>query len=791
MVTGSAPPEPVIYKKRQLERQIADARAQFVSGRFNAGLQGFQSALSTARRNGDIEWSIKLQSNIGGTYYALYRYREAIRSFLAARSVARAGGRQTLAAVIDVNLASLYILVGDLDAANLAAEDALRTAGNSGLQGHRYQLLACLAELRAKQRRKSEAIRYFLEAAEAADQASDSAFAARIWEHLGEFMLREGNVEAAEGPLLEAFRLRTLSHDRDLRVSVLNVAWLRVEQGDFRSGSALLQRAEAMPDNDTGAPPWFVSFVRARLAERSNEREAALQSYSDAFQQAVQWQQEVGPSDSLRGVSFAREEFQKVYESLTETSLSVDPQRAIDGFEATEQYRAAALQQSLLSNRRWLKDMPAEYWSLLNRLRAAEIAEFTRHNQANRSVISRLRGNLADLQSEHNSTGAKSFEKYRPGETLRSIQASLRPDEALLSFYSGAGSTTLWAITKQRIRRYRLPRAATLDALANQFRSDIQNRRPSMAARQLYRALFQNLDHEFLDAKTWIVSAADTVFSIPFAALEVDTNGNQPVYLLERHVLLHTPSAVMLTSFENAARNTRFVGLGDGIYNSADTRWPSANSCFRRLSFTLPRGDASLQLPRLSGSGPEIDACASRWAGAESPLLLKGRDASSASLETALRSHPAVLHMAAHVIAPDSGQPEESAIALGLSRDGRPDVLTSDDIATLDAADTTVVMSGCSSANGPSVSGKGVLGLTRAWLLAGAQVVVGSRWPTPDDTGELFQSFYRHLRKLPDIAGRTRAVAQSLRDAQLDMLHSGTWRSSPWYWSAFYALGKE
>jgi CHAT domain-containing protein len=171
--------------------------------------------------------------------------------------------------------------------------------------------------------------------------------------------------------------------------------------------------------------------------------------------------------------------------------------------------------------------------------------------------------------------------------------------------------------------------------------------------------------------------------------------------------------------------------------------------------------------------------------------LLKGRDASSASLETALRSHPAVLHMAAHVIAPDSGQPEESAIALGLSRDGRPDVLTSDDIATLDAADTTVVMSGCSSANGPSVSGKGVLGLTRAWLLAGAQVVVGSRWPTPDDTGELFQSFYRHLRKLPDIAGRTRAVAQSLRDAQLDMLHSGTWRSSPWYWSAFYALGKE
>jgi CHAT domain-containing protein len=147
--------------------------------------------------------------------------------------------------------------------------------------------------------------------------------------------------------------------------------------------------------------------------------------------------------------------------------------------------------------------------------------------------------------------------------------------------------------------------------------------------------------------------------------------------------------------------------------------------------------------------------------------------------------------MAVHVIAPSAGQPEESAIDLGLKADGRPDVLTSDDIAALDASNSMVVMSGCSSANGPAVSGKGVLGLTRAWLLAGARVVVGSRWPTPDDTGELFQSFYRHFRDFKGDRDRTRAVARSLREAQLEMLRSNTWRSSPWYWSAFYALGKE
>jgi CHAT domain-containing protein len=340
------------------------------------------------------------------------------------------------------------------------------------------------------------------------------------------------------------------------------------------------------------------------------------------------------------------------------------------------------------------------------------------------------------------------------------------------------------------MERYPLPSAATLGAMATQFRTDVENRRLSRVALPLYRALFQKLDADFLSRGTWIISATDTLFSIPFAALEVPSDDSRPVYLLERHTLLQTPSAIMLTPSETSTPGRRFVGLGDGIYNSADPRWGSVTAGFNGFAFGRP-SEPSLQLPRLAGSGPEIEACASRWGGEERPVLLEGRDASSGALRTALESHPGVLHMAVHVIAPSAGQPEESAIDLGLKADGRPDVLTSDDIAALDASNSMVVMSGCSSANGPAVSGKGVLGLTRAWLLAGARVVVGSRWPTPDDTGELFQSFYRHFRDFKGDRDRTRAVARSLREAQLEMLRSNTWRSSPWYWSAFYALGKE
>lgn len=80
------------------------------------------------------------------------------------------------------------------------------------------------------------------------------------------------------------------------------------------------------------------------------------------------------------------------------------------------------------------------------------------------------------------------------------------------------------------------------------------------------------------------------------------------------------------------------------------------------------------------------------------------------------------------------------------------------------------------------------MGLTRAWLLAGARAVMGSRWPVPDDSGDLFRSFYAHLAAFNN--GRS-GLSYALQQAELDMLRSGQWRSDPRYWGAFYVLAKE
>ena len=121
--------------------------------------------------------------------------------------------------------------------------------------------------------------------------------------------------------------------------------------------------------------------------------------------------------------------------------------------------------------------------------------------------------------------------------------------------------------------------------------------------------------------------------------------------------------------------------------------------------------------------------------------------------------NPAVIHFATHFVtsAQNSsyltfeGSRERSQagaiglIALSLNPAGETETLTAPEIAQWPVAAELVTLSGCHSAAGVALPGAGLLGLTRAWLAAGARSVVGSLWDTPDESGALFAALYRNL----------------------------------------------
>jgi CHAT domain-containing protein len=115
--------------------------------------------------------------------------------------------------------------------------------------------------------------------------------------------------------------------------------------------------------------------------------------------------------------------------------------------------------------------------------------------------------------------------------------------------------------------------------------------------------------------------------------------------------------------------------------------------------------------------------------------------------------------------------------------------LTASDVTLLDLGEVElVVLSACETGLGRPQSGEGLLGLRRAFHMAGADTVISSLWSVKDEsTSQLMQAFYRNL--FFEGMGRHEA----LRAAQLEMLarnraEHGT--GLPSTWGAFVLSGE-
>ena len=106
------------------------------------------------------------------------------------------------------------------------------------------------------------------------------------------------------------------------------------------------------------------------------------------------------------------------------------------------------------------------------------------------------------------------------------------------------------------------------------------------------------------------------------------------------------------------------------------------------------------------------------------------------------------------------------------------------DVLTLDLKETDLaVLSACETAAGRISDGDDVVGLTRAFLAAGAPSVLTTLWPIDDEaSAALVTAFYRHLRN-PGTG-----LAAALRAAQLEVAREERW-SSPYYWAGFVLHG--
>ncbi len=259
---------------------------------------------------------------------------------------------------------------------------------------------------------------------------------------------------------------------------------------------------------------------------------------------------------------------------------------------------------------------------------------------------------------------------------------------------------------------------------------------------------------------------------IPPAVAEVGAEG---VVILAPHGILHwLPFAALLDGDQPLIAHAPLTYLPSlGAASTLSARPRRAASPQRALICGLSDFDGRARpLPHASR---EVAVIQELWQ--EQAHLLWGR---SATRETLLHLSQSgdlagydILHFATHAVL-DTLAPSQSRLLLA---DGD---LTVIDILGLNLDAQLVVLSACRGAAGHLEAGDEMMGLARAFLLAGARSVVASLWEIEDAAAHEFMArFYRALCDGIDV---TRALQQT----QVEMASAG---HPAYQWASFIVIG--
>ncbi|ACC84966.1 CHAT domain-containing protein [Nostoc punctiforme] len=245
----------------------------------------------------------------------------------------------------------------------------------------------------------------------------------------------------------------------------------------------------------------------------------------------------------------------------------------------------------------------------------------------------------------------------------------------------------------------------------------------------------------------------ESLFLVPFVALQ-DKDGK---YLIEKHTILTAPAIQVL----DLTHQQRQKVTGKDVLVMGNPIMPKV-------------GIPPVQLNPLLGAQKEAVTVASLF----KTKAITGKDATKAAFKQKLSSAK-IIHLATHGLLDDADKSIPSAIALAPTSndDG---LLTPAEIVDLKINAELVVLSACDTGRG-TITGDGVIGLSRSLITAGASSVIVSLWAVPDSpTSELMTEFYQQWQKNPD-------KAAALRNAMLITMKK---HPQPRDWAAFTLIGE-
>jgi CHAT domain-containing protein len=421
--------------------------------------------------------------------------------------------------------------------------------------------------------------------------------------------------------------------------------------------------------------------------------------------------------------------------------------------------------------------------------------------------------------------------------SLNDVQQNVLDDKTVLLEYSlQADNSYLWSVSKSGVSLFKLSGRPAIDRLCTDLRaqlipSKLQRRIVGIdvleadrglgivgsapedaasfvtASNALYKAVIEPAAASLTDKRLLIV-ADGALNYIPFEVLLKSTDPGDFAslgYLVKTNEVVYSPSASVVGAIKqqrtkNASK--AMLIIADPVFNSNDTRARKAtpsttDSEVRGLGIQSALSDVAgetptptakmegLPLARLAGTRVEADQISklAKTSGAQADVWLD-LDANEDNLGSRDITKYRIIHVATHGLL-NADRPQFTGVVLSLvgnkSADG---FLRTDEVFNLRLGGPLVMLSACETGLGKEKRGEGVMGLTRAFMYAGAPTVGVSLWSVADrSTAELMTDFYKRL-----LSANATSSSSALRAAQLSMI-AGKKYSAPFYWAPFVLVG--
>ncbi len=425
--------------------------------------------------------------------------------------------------------------------------------------------------------------------------------------------------------------------------------------------------------------------------------------------------------------------------------------------------------------------------------------------------------------------------------TLAEVQQNVLDDQTVLVEYAlQVDDSYLFAVSKASVNLFKLPGRVSIERLAMDLRaqlipSKLQRRIVGIdvaeanrglgvasaapedvapfvtASNALYKVVLEPAAAT-IGEKRLMVVADGALNYIPFEVLlkSADSGDFSTLgYLIKTNEVVYAPSASVVGAIKQQRTKSdsrAMLIIADPVFNSNDARArkttgaPAVDAEVRGLGIqgaledvagstapTTPNAQMEgLPLARLNGTRTEAEQISklAKASGGQADVWLD-LDANEDNLGARDVSKYRIIHVATHGLL-NAERPQFTGVVLSLvgnkSHDG---FVRTDEVFNLRLGSPLVMLSACETGLGKEKRGEGVMGLTRAFMYAGAPTVGVSLWSVADkSTADLMTDFYKRLLS----TGQGTTSSGALRGAQLAMI-SGKKYSAPFFWAPFVLVG--